>query len=237
MSGVILSCTDISLTYKSRTGLFSTFCHTALNNISFSIKHGEVFGILGGNGSGKSSLLRIIAGVLPATRGNVNYAPNTQTSLLSLGLGFNNTLSGRDNTILSAMLNGFSHKDAKALTAKVKAFSELGEFYEQPVKTYSSGMKSKLGFATALYTDVDILLIDEILSVGDQTFKKKAEEALLSIINDNAKTVVFVSHSSQQVQRICQRAIWLDKGEMKTIGDVKDVMDCYKANLENKGKL
>ncbi|WP_108947116.1 ABC transporter ATP-binding protein [Shewanella halifaxensis] len=235
MSKAILTCADVSLIYKTRTGLFSTFSHTALNNLSFTVKRGEVFGILGGNGSGKSSLLRIIAGVMPATTGVVQFAPNTQASLLSLGLGFNNTLSGRDNTILSAMLNGFSHREAKALTELVESFSELGNFYEQPVRTYSAGMRSKLGFATALYTNVDVLLIDEILSVGDQAFKSKAEQALLNIINNNEKTVIFVSHSVQQVQRICQRAIWLDKGEMKMIGDVEDVMNCYQQNLDIKG--
>lgn len=235
MSDIVLTCEGVSLTYKSRNGLFSSFTHKALSDVSFSINKGEVFGILGGNGSGKSSLLGIIAGVIPATTGKVIIAPDKQTSLLSLGLGFNNSLSGRDNTILSAMLNGFSQKEAKDLTYKVKEFSELADFYEQPVRTYSSGMRSKLGFATALYTDVDILLIDEVLSVGDQLFKNKAEEALLKIINNNDKTVIFVSHSAQQVKRICQQAMWLDKGKIKAIGDITDVMNCYQTNFKNIG--
>lgn len=231
MSEVILKCDNVSLTYQSRKGFFSTFKHHALQNISFSVKRGEVFGILGGNGSGKSTLLRILAGVMPPTKGMVYTAHHVHVSLLSLGLGFNNELTGRDNTILSAMLNGLTNKQSKEITDKVKEFSELGKFYDQPVRTYSSGMKSKLGFATALYADVDILLIDEVLSVGDETFKKKAEKAMLGIINDDDKTVIFVSHSAAQIKRICQRALWLNKGQASDIGKVDDVLKNYQSSI------
>ncbi|CAH1552866.1 ABC transporter ATP-binding protein [Vibrio rotiferianus] len=229
MSETVLECNNVSLTYQSRRGIFSTFKHHALKDISFSIKRGEVFGILGGNGSGKSTLLRILAGVVPATKGAVHTPKDVNVSLLSLGLGFNNDLSGRDNTILSGMLNGLTNKQAKETTEKVKEFSELDEFYDQPVRTYSSGMRSKLGFATALHTNVDILLIDEVLSVGDEAFRKKAEKAMMDIINDEDRTVVFVSHSAAQIKRICQRALWINKGCIADIGLVDEVLDNYQA--------
>ncbi|GAM59561.1 teichoic acid export ATP-binding protein tagH [Vibrio ishigakensis] len=133
--------------------------------------------------------------------GSIEVATGATVSLLSLGLGFNQQLTGRDNVILSSMFNGYSRKEAKDLAKKIKEFSELGEFFEQPVRTYSSGMRSRLGFSAGLITKVDVLLIDEVLAVGDKEFKQKAEAAMLEHIGGNDQTVLFVSHSERQIKK------------------------------------
>ena len=145
---------------------------------------------------------------------------------MTLGLGFNRELTGRDNAILSLMLQGASRGEALDRLQAIKEFSELDGFFDRPVRTYSSGMRSRLGFATALESDVDLLLIDETLSVGDKSFNKKAERALLEKMS-GSQTVIFVSHNAQQVQRLCQRAIWLEKGSVAAEGDVSQVAYCY----------
>ncbi len=228
MSDALITLNNVTLDYKSRIGLFKSFTHKALNNVSFSVNKGEVFGVLGGNGSGKSTLLQILAGILHPDDGNVVVAPNTTRALLSLGLGFNPQLTGEDNALISCMLNGYSKKNAKLLSKEIREFSELGKFYEQPVKTYSSGMKSRLGFSTAVLSHVDILLIDEVLSVGDNAFKAKAQSTLLDKINSEL-TVVFVSHSDQQIKKLCNRCIWLENGNVIAEGNTDNVMAQYSA--------
>jgi lipopolysaccharide transport system ATP-binding protein len=172
----IISVENVSLEYKSRAGFFKSFSHKALNNVTFDIKKGEVFGVLGGNGSGKSTLLQVLGGILQPDNGKVVVDKNITRSLLSLGLGFNPELTGEDNALISCMLNGYTKKDAKILLKQIGEFSELGVFFYQPVKTYSAGMKARLGFSTAVLAHVDILLIDEVLSVGDNAFKAKAQK-------------------------------------------------------------
>ncbi|KKD61345.1 ABC transporter [Grimontia sp. AD028] len=208
MKEIILEFENVTLEYKTRTGLFKSFIHKALDNVSFKVARGEVIGITGRNGAGKSTLLKVASGVLQPNSGKVIIPNNTTKSLLSLGLGFSPDLSGRDNAIISCMLNGLTKKEANTALSEIKAFSELGGFFEQPVKTYSSGMKSRLGFAIGLITEVDILLIDEILSVGDVNFRKKAEKAMMEKIKDK-QTVLFVSHNQAQVDRLCDRIIEL----------------------------
>ena len=208
---------NISLEYKTRTGFFKSFKHKALSNISFEIKRGEVLGILGGNGTGKSTLLKILAGVMEPDTGTVWMPKGTTRSLLTLGLGFNGELTGRDNVILSSMFNGYSKKEAIKLAELIKNFSELGDFFEQPVRTYSSGMRAKLGFSAGMITKVDILMIDEVLAVGDKNFRQKAEKAMSEHIAGGKQTVLFVSHAPGQIKKVCDRSLDLSKGMKETI--------------------
>lgn len=222
----ILEVRNVTLEYKTRTGFLKQFSHKAVKDVSFTINKGESFGVLGRNGSGKSSLLMLLAGIIQPDAGRVVVEKEVTRSLLTLGLGFNPMLSGRDNVLLSCMLNGLTRKQSKDAIEEVKAFSGLDDFFEQPVRTYSTGMRSKLGFSTALMTEVDVLLIDETLAVGDKNFKKKAEMAILKKLHGR-QTVVFVSHSEDQVRKLCDRAIWLESGSVKSEGLVDDVVSAY----------
>ena len=230
-NSAILSVRNLTLEYQTRSGFLKQFTHKAIDNVSFEVQRGEVFGVLGRNGSGKSSLLKVLAGTIQPDSGEVICPPNTTRSLLALGLGFNNNLSGRDNALISCLLNGYSKQESQPIIEQVKAFAELGKFFEQPVKTYSAGMRSRLGFATAIFTQVDIMLIDETLSVGDNAFKLKAEAALQEKINNCDQTIIFVSHSIHQIKKLCQRCLWLEKGKAKQLGTTNSVMKHY---LDNK---
>jgi lipopolysaccharide transport system ATP-binding protein len=225
-SKVQLELIDVSLRYRGRSGLFKRFDYIALGNVSIQLKQGETLGVLGSNGCGKSSLLRILAGVIDPTSGCVKCDANVSRALLALGAGFRTDLSGRDNALIGAMLQGFEKKDALEMLPAIHKFTELGSFFERPVKTYSAGMRARLGFATALITEVDVLLIDEVLGVGDAHFRDKAQKAIINKINNN-QTVVFVSHNPAQVNKICERVVWLDKGEIKMQGDTRAVSKEY----------
>lgn len=229
----ILQVKNISLIYKSSNrGFFSNFTHQALKDISFDIIRGETIGILGKNGGGKSTLLRILAGIVNPSSGKVVCAPTTTRALLTLGLGFIPNISGRENAMYAAMLQGSNRKQAKAILDEIAEFTELGEFFDQPVDTYSSGMRARLGFATAMYTHVDILFIDEILSVGDAHFRKKAEAAMLSKLTGE-QTCVFVSHNAEQVKKICSRAIWINDGLIQEQGDTAKVAHHYNLFMQS----
>ena len=216
---------DLSLTYEG-LGFFSKKPFTALRGVTFDINRGETFGVVGRNGCGKSTLLQVLADIIKPSTGTVETEKDIKRALLSLGLGFNKQLSGRDNAVLSLMLQGASRREAIEKLPAIKDFSELGAFFERPVKTYSSGMRSRLGFATALESKVDLLLIDETLSVGDKSFNKKAEEVMLTWIAGE-QTVVFVSHNADQVERLCARSLWLERGEAKCLGASQEVAAAY----------
>jgi len=223
---LIMSVKDIRFTYVTRVGMFKRFVHCALDGISFGLRKGETLGILGRNGSGKSTLLRLLAGVVDPSSGEVECAPETTRALLTLGLGFRSDLSGSDNAVLSAMLQGSSKDEAVAALPSIKEFSELGSFFEQPVKTYSAGMRSRLGFATAMNTNVDVLLIDEALGAGDAHFRQKATDAMANRIK-NSETVVLVSHNGSEVQQLCDRALWLEHGVIRMEGNAQVVGEKY----------
>lgn len=221
----LISVKDVSLTYEG-FGFFSKKPFTALRGLTFDIDRGETFGVVGRNGCGKSTLLQVLADIIKPSTGTVETDKGIKRALLSLGLGFNKQLSGRDNAVLSLMLQGASRSEAIACLQVIKDFSELGAFFERPVKTYSSGMRSRLGFATALESKVDLLLIDETLSVGDKSFNKKAEDAMLTRISGE-QTVVFVSHNADQVERLCTRSLWLERGEVRCVGPSQEVAAEY----------
>lgn len=227
MSESIIRFKNVSLEYSARVGLFKRFKHKAIDDVSFEVKKGDVLGVLGGNGSGKSTLLKLLAGIFQPDDGKIEIDRNVTRALLSLGLGFNNQLSGKDNALISCLLNGLTETQAKENIEKIKQFSELGKFFDQPVKSYSSGMKSRLGFSTGIVLEVDLLLIDEVLSVGDKHFRIKAEQTLLEKIGGD-QTVVFVSHSESQIQRLCNRAMWLKDGKIAASGVTGSVLEIYR---------
>ena len=205
--------------------------HTVFEGINLTLNEGGRLGIVGHNGAGKSTLLRIMAKIYSPATGTVTWAPGVTVSLLSLGLGFNNELTGRDNAYLSGLLQGLTKNDAKQSLVAIEAFCELGDYFHEPVKTYSSGMRARLGFGTALLNRSSVILIDEILGVGDAPFRAKAREALNQQLSEE-RSVVLVSHADAQIKSLCDRAIWLDAGGIKIEGDPKSVLDAYDAVKE-----
>lgn len=202
----------------------------ALSDVSFEIPKGEIVGIVGSNGSGKSTLLRTLAGLIAPNSGSVDLHGHA-VSLLSLGTGFVAELSGHDNIILSGLSMGFSKKEILEKYDSIVAFSELGEAIERPVKTYSSGMYSKLAFSIAATLRTDILLVDEVLSVGDARFREKSRNTMMEIINDKGRTVVIVSHNLTEIKNLCTRVIWLEKGHINEVGETDLVLEKYHMNL------
>jgi lipopolysaccharide transport system ATP-binding protein len=229
---VMLELDKVSLRYHSGRKSFDHGTHHVLKEVSLKVYEGETVGIIGRNGVGKTTMLRLMAGILAPSSGRVMQAPGKSASLLTIGLGFKPDLSGRDNARLAAMLQGADRRTADSFLEEIKAFSELDDSFEEPVKTYSAGMRSRLGFTTALMTHVDILLIDEILSVGDANFRKRAEAAMKErILSD--QTVIFVSHMEHQVRNLCDRAICIDGGRIYAEGDVAEVLGKYRERMES----
>tara|TARA_R110002124_G_scaffold64780_6_gene176791 strand:+ start:1852 stop:2688 length:837 start_codon:yes stop_codon:yes gene_type:complete len=228
----MLELDNVSLSYHSGKKSFDHGTHHVLNEVSLQLYEGETLGIIGRNGVGKTTLLRLMAGILGPTHGKVRIHPGKSASLLTLGLGFKPDLSGRDNAFLAAMLQGSTRKEAKSFLPNIKEFSELGDSFDEPVKDYSSGMRARLAFTTALMTHVDILLIDEILSVGDAHFREKAETAMKSRIT-GGQTVVFVSHMAEQVKKLCDRVVWLEHGKVVAIGPAIEVVDAYVKSVKD----
>jgi len=197
----------------------------ALEDISFEIKDKEVVGIIGRNGAGKSTTLGLIAGVLSPTSGNVEVKGRI-APLLELGAGFHHDLTGRENIVLNGLLLGMSKKDIVSKVDEIIEFSELEEFIDQPIRMYSSGMLSRLGFAIAIQTNPEILLIDEVLSVGDQSFQKKSADKIHEF-REKGITIVFVSHDVGTVEKLCDKVIWIEDHKIKMIGKAKDVIKAY----------
>ena len=198
----------------------------ALHGVCFTIGQGEIVGLVGRNGSGKSTLLRVLAGIFEPDKGFVDLHGHT-VSLLALGVGFQTQLSGRENIYLSGLLLGFTKQDIDAQIDEIIAFSELEKFIEKPVRTYSSGMQSKLGFAITAILKTDIILVDEVLSVGDSHFKKKSFAKMQELISEKTRTVVIVSHNASTIRNTCEKVVWLHDGDIKMIGDTATVVDLY----------
>ena len=198
----------------------------ALKDVSFTVERGETVGIIGRNGSGKSTLLRVVAGIYPPDEGKVSVDGEVST-LFGLGTGFNAELSGRDNVYLDGIMMGLTKNQIDGIIDDIIGFAELGDFIDMPVRTYSSGMRARLGFAIAIHADKDIVLIDEIMGAGDAAFRQKANVEMNRIMGE--KTVLLVSHSMDTIEQFAGKVIWLDRGGMAAIGEPGQVIEQYLA--------
>ena len=237
---------DLSKTYKVylsprallKEVLFGKCGHqkiSALQDISFGVSEGEAFGIIGDNGAGKTTLLKILCGTAFATSGTVDVNGSVN-ALLELGVGFYQEYTGRKNIYANGALMGLSRDRIREREGEIVDFSELGEFIDKPVRTYSSGMQVRLGFATATGFDPEVLIIDEALAVGDQHFQKKCTDRIMSF-RRAGKTILFCSHNLYQVKQLCDRAIWLDLGKARAIGPASEVVDNYTNCVRERSRL
>ncbi|MDO4977198.1 MAG: ABC transporter ATP-binding protein [Eubacteriales bacterium] len=199
----------------------------AVRNVSFEVPEGQILGITGKNGSGKSTMLRAIAGIFSADSGEIDLHGHS-ISLLSIGVGFNPELSGKENIMLSGMLLGFSEAEVLEKMEEIIDFAGIGKFIDMPVRTYSSGMYSKLAFSITAILETEIMLIDEVLSVGDEKFKKKSYEKMKQLISKRDRTVVIVSHSLSTLNDLCDKIIWMHDGEIFMYDDPEIVLPVYR---------
>lgn len=198
----------------------------AVDDVSFEVRRGDVFGLVGTNGSGKSTMLKVVAGVLMPSEGVIEVN-GTISPLIELGAGFDMELTARENIYLNGALLGHSKKFMDDQIDEIIDFAELHNFMEMPLKNYSSGMVARIAFAIATVTDPDLLIVDEVLSVGDFLFQQKCEERIQRMIA-NGTTVLIVSHSTDQIERLCNRALWIEKSKLKMLGDAKEVCAAYR---------
>ncbi len=236
----LISLRNVALCYRYQKSIFARHKTKiwALHDVSFTLYEGEKLGIIGRNGSGKSTLMKILAKIFEPDQGAVEYAKPLHVQLLSLGVGFEGSLSGRENAVLNGLLMGKNRKHMLSRLDKIKDFSELGEFFDMPVSTYSSGMGVRLGFSVAMETEPEVLLIDEVLGVGDVRFSAKSEQALREKFTEN-RTVVLISHDAATIKKLCTRAVWIEKGRTIMEGSVDQVADAYlkAVNSEDTSKV
>lgn len=198
----------------------------ALKHVSFNVQKGEVVGLIGRNGAGKSTILKIISGILKPTEGQAKVYGNI-VPMLELGSGFDMDMTGRENIFLNGAILGYSEEFLKGKYDEIVSFSELSDqFLNMPLRNYSSGMVARLAFSVATVVEPEILIVDEVLAVGDAAFQEKSRKRMMELMSGGT-TVLFVSHSLEQVRQMCSRAVWLDHGEAKMIGDVQTVCDAY----------
>ena len=220
----VLSCKNLKREFRDGSKLLHV-----LNDVTLSVNEGEIVGIIGRNGAGKSTLCRLISGILKPDRGTI-FVEGQTTALLSFGAGFNIQLTGRDNVYLNGMMLGIPKKELRHIYTDIVKFSGLGHFIDQPVKKYSSGMKSKLGFSIAAMIKPDVFVIDEALSTGDIAFYEKASAKIQDLITI-AKSVIVVTHNMAFVQKVCTRTIWIDGGIVKFDGSSKKAVDVYRQSV------
>ena len=238
---------DLSITYRTtferkptlkqtivRLGRGERKVHVveALKNVSFDIRVGTAMGIIGSNGAGKSTLMRAMAGILPPTSGNVEVWGKAST-LLALGVGFNKSLSGRENIVLGGLAAGLSRREVEERVTEIADWTELGDFIDMPMNTYSSGMSARVGFSVAVHMRPDILMIDEALSTGDAHFREKAS-AKMAELRDSARAMFLISHGLSSIADMCNDCIWLDKGRLMMRGEPDEVIDAYMAHVKVK---
>ncbi|MBE6145999.1 MAG: ABC transporter ATP-binding protein [Firmicutes bacterium] len=216
--------TSIRASWKNFGGKVELY--HALKGVSFEVEEGKILGIIGKNGAGKSTMLRAIAGIFSPDKGKIDLHGRT-ISLLSIGVGFNKKLTGKENIYLSGMLLGFSEEEIAAKEKEIIKFADIGDFINKPVKTYSSGMYSKLAFAITAILETDITLIDEVLSVGDAQFKEKSYNKMKELISDDSRTVIIVSHSLGTIKELCDEVLWLNEGEVMMKGPASEVIPKY----------
>lgn len=220
------------LLFKSKSKSVKTF--TALRDVTLDIGSGEVVGLVGINGSGKSTLSNLISGIIYANEGDVEI--NGEVAIIAVSQGLKSVLTGRENIRLKCLMLGMDDAEIDRRMPGIIDFADIGDFIDQPIKKYSSGMKSRLGFAIAVNVDADILIVDEALSVGDQTFYNRCIDKM-NEFKDEGKTIIFVSHSLSQIRNFCERVIWLEYGQVKLDGTTKEVVPQYKQFLTSYKKL
>ncbi|HFD11299.1 MAG TPA: ABC transporter ATP-binding protein [Crenotrichaceae bacterium] len=230
----IISARQIGVTYQ-RKGLFHSSSYDALKNVTFDLYKGESLAVLGRNGAGKSTLLQLLAGVLQPDRGEL-INRGVQAQLLTLQVGFDAKLTGRDNAILSGILLGRRRREVEKQLDQIFEFAELEAFMNAPLSTYSAGMKARLGFAVSAYLEPDVLLVDEVLAVGDAAFQSKSKKIMEDKIASD-KTVVLVSHSVEMIKKYCNRAVWIDDGVSRLEGNVNEVVAAYVDNMTTGNKM
>jgi ABC-type polysaccharide/polyol phosphate transport system ATPase subunit len=239
---------DVSVTYRTSLERSPTLKSTllrlgrreriireieALKNVSFAVPHGKVMGVVGANGAGKSTLMRTVAGILPPTQGRVEVEGRVST-LLSLGVGFNRKLSGRENVVLGGLAAGLTRAELREKYDEIVEFAELEDFMDMPMRTYSSGMYGRLAFAVAVTMHPDILIIDEALSVGDARFRRKSFEKMRELCGED-RTILLVSHALGSIEKLCDEAIWMDRGRMRMWDEPHAVVEAYTEFLGVRG--
>jgi len=240
-NGTVVHLENVSVRYRVPTDRIGTFkeymirtikrqvefrTFWAVNDISLNVQRGEVFGLIGDNGAGKSTLLKVVARVLRPTKGRV-IVKGKVAPLLELGAGFHPELNGKENIFLNGALLGYSQGEMQEIYQDIVDFSELGEFIEAPIRTYSTGMYARLGFSVATAHEPDILIVDEILGVGDESFQHKCAERIASF-RQNGTSILLVSHQLDLIQQMCQRVAWLDHGKLMVMGEPAQVIQAYR---------
>lgn len=225
----VIEIENVGVSYKKGKSWFSNDKYWALKGLSFTLYKGETLGIIGKNGAGKSTILRLLADIIAYEQGKV-VRNHGYVSLLSLALGFIPHLSARENAIMSGMLLGLSKKEIEAILPSIAEYAELNEFWNEPVVGFSNGMRARLGFSIAIHAEPDLLLIDEVLGVGDADFRIKSTAAMRQRIQSD-KTIVFVSHNTTMVRQLCDRVVWIEDGKTRKEGPVADVVDEYEQEL------
>ncbi len=221
----LITLNNVAVRYPSPSG-HGHEDYSVFEGINLALRRGERLGVMGRNGVGKSTLLRIMAKIFAPYSGEVAWAPDISVSLLSLGLGFKPDFTGRENALIACLLQGLTKHDANLALSTIQEFCEIGDFFDAPVRTYSTGMRARLGFATALANRSDVILIDETLGVGDAAFKEKAQDALKGQMTE-ARGIVIVSHAPFQIRTLCDRALWIDGGAVKLDGKPEEVLAEY----------
>lgn len=199
----------------------------ALKNLNFTVQEGQILGVVGRNGAGKSTLCQLLSGILMPDEGSLTVRGRV-TSLLGVGIGFQEDLTGRDNSYLSGAFFGFPEAEMTALMPEIQAFADIGDFFDVPIKKWSSGMRARLGFAIGVHTSGDILILDEVLAVGDEAFQEKCRLRLQKLM-DQAKAIIMVSHNSALLERLATDMIWLDSGAIRASGTPAEVLAAYRA--------
>lgn len=241
MSNIALTVEHVSIDYKDishmslakslrKNGVRRAKVFRAVNDISFELKKGEILGIVGRNGSGKTTLLRSVAGIFQPDEGIIDTHGN-RVSLMAIGIGFNGNNTGRENILKSGMLLGCKLDYIKEHMNDIIEFSELGDFIDRPVRTYSSGMYSKLSFAVTAILDTDIMLVDEVLSVGDEHFRQKSYAKMEELMR-SGRTVLIVSHATNTLKKFCNKVLWINDGQFVSMGDTEEVLAAYEESMK-----